>query len=144
MKQQTYLHIPTPCHEDWNKMTQSEKGKFCNACSKQVVDFTLMSDQEVLNYFSKTSGNTETLYFFSSSALLVSSLSALLPVMIRLYPFAANMSAAAFPKPEVAPVINTSLFIKIGLKNEPRNYGRIPDPGIGVIIVSAPWFLSLQ
>ena len=58
MKQQTYLHIPTPCHEDWNKMTQSEKGKFCNACSKQVVDFTFMSDQEVLNYFSKTSGST--------------------------------------------------------------------------------------
>lgn len=53
MKQQTYLHIADPCHEKWDEMTLVEKGKFCAACSKQVIDFTLMSDQQILNYFSK-------------------------------------------------------------------------------------------
>lgn len=56
MKPQLSFHIPQPCHEDWNKMTPVDKGKFCNSCSKQVVDFSTMTDHEVLNYFSKTSG----------------------------------------------------------------------------------------
>jgi len=56
MKEQTYFHIPTPCHEDWNNMTQQDKGRFCASCSKQVVDFSLMSDQQVLNYFKNTTG----------------------------------------------------------------------------------------
>ncbi|MEO7046394.1 MAG: carboxypeptidase regulatory-like domain-containing protein [Ferruginibacter sp.] len=46
------LSIPTPCHEDWNKMLPVDKGRFCNACAKQVVDFSTMSDAQVLNYFS--------------------------------------------------------------------------------------------
>jgi len=56
MKEQTYFHIPTPCHEDWNNMTQQDKGRFCASCSKQVVDFSLMTDNQVLNYFKNTSG----------------------------------------------------------------------------------------
>ncbi len=45
------LSIPTPCHQNWDNMTPTEQGRFCNACAKQVVDFTTMSDGEVLNYF---------------------------------------------------------------------------------------------
>ena len=52
------LYIPTPCHEDWNAMTPVEQGRFCQSCAKQVVDFSMMTDQEVLNYFSKATGNT--------------------------------------------------------------------------------------
>lgn len=44
-------HIPTPCNENWDKMTPTEQGRFCSLCSKTVVDFTRMSDDEVLNYF---------------------------------------------------------------------------------------------
>lgn len=58
MKPQLQLHIPQPCHEDWNKMTPVDKGKFCGSCNKQVVDFSLMSDQQVLNYFSTATGKT--------------------------------------------------------------------------------------
>jgi hypothetical protein len=47
------LSIPTACHEDWNKMTQVEKGKFCSSCQKVVVDFTNMSDAEIIAYFKK-------------------------------------------------------------------------------------------
>ena len=34
-------------------MTPTQQGRFCNACAKQVIDFSEMSDTEVLNYFSK-------------------------------------------------------------------------------------------
>ncbi|KAB2917715.1 MAG: hypothetical protein F9K23_04850 [Bacteroidetes bacterium] len=44
-------HIPTPCHENWDKMSPTVQGRFCSLCSKTVVDFTRMSDEEVLNYF---------------------------------------------------------------------------------------------
>ncbi len=58
MKPLLQLHIPKPCHEDWNKMTPVDKGKFCRSCNKQVVDFSLMSDQQVLNYFSTATAKT--------------------------------------------------------------------------------------
>jgi len=45
------IKIPKPCHQSWNEMTPTSKGAFCSACSKEVVDFTNMSDAEVQSYF---------------------------------------------------------------------------------------------
>lgn len=45
------LAIPQPCHENWYNMTPSQQGRFCSACAKEVVDFTGMSDTELLHYF---------------------------------------------------------------------------------------------
>jgi len=45
------ITIPTPCHEDWNKMTPDQTGRHCNTCAKSVVDFTNMSDEEVKYFF---------------------------------------------------------------------------------------------
>lgn len=48
MKKQNYIiSIPEPCHEDWNSMTPDANGKFCNSCSKSVVDFTAKTDAEI-------------------------------------------------------------------------------------------------
>lgn len=55
MKKNLQLTIPTPCHEDWDKMTPNEKGKFCSSCQKTVVDFTNMSDSQVAAFFKKPS-----------------------------------------------------------------------------------------
>lgn len=52
------LSIPEPCHEDWDNMTPTQQGRFCNACAKEVVDFSDMSDTEVLNYFLKKKDDT--------------------------------------------------------------------------------------
>jgi len=58
MKNNYTVHIPTPCHENWDAMAPVEQGRFCQSCAKQVVDFSMMTDQEVLNYFSKATGST--------------------------------------------------------------------------------------
>jgi hypothetical protein len=30
----------SPCHEDWQQMTPTERGRHCGSCSREVVDFT--------------------------------------------------------------------------------------------------------
>ncbi len=50
--QKLQLSIPEPCHENWQNMTPTDQGRYCNSCAKPVVDFSMMSDYEVLNYFS--------------------------------------------------------------------------------------------
>lgn len=55
MSQPLHLTIPEPCHENWQQMTPNEQGRHCMSCQKTVVDFTLMSDQEVLHYISRAS-----------------------------------------------------------------------------------------
>ena len=47
------IHIPEPCHEDWNTMLPSQKGKFCLSCKKEVTDFTKYSTEEIIHYFEK-------------------------------------------------------------------------------------------
>ncbi len=47
------ISIPKPCNENWNEMSPEQQGAFCKVCSKVVVDFSNMSDEEVLNYFAK-------------------------------------------------------------------------------------------
>lgn len=45
------IQIDEPCHENWDKMTPKEKGRFCGACQKLVIDLTSYSDQEVIDFF---------------------------------------------------------------------------------------------
>jgi carboxypeptidase-like protein/type IX secretion system substrate protein len=53
MARKLQLQIPTPCHENWEKMTQTEKGRFCASCQKQVIDFSNKSDREIAMFFKK-------------------------------------------------------------------------------------------
>ncbi|PKB16291.1 hypothetical protein [Flavobacterium sp. 5] len=56
MENKHKITIPKPCHEDWNKMTPDETGRFCNSCSKSVVDFTKMLPNEIQDFFIKNEG----------------------------------------------------------------------------------------
>ncbi|UEG49754.1 TonB-dependent receptor plug domain-containing protein [Ferruginibacter lapsinanis] len=46
------IKIAEPCHENWQNMTATDKGRYCGACKKEVIDFTSMSDAELINYLS--------------------------------------------------------------------------------------------
>ena len=58
MREKLQLHIPEPCHEDWNQMTPVEQGSFCTSCQKNVVDFTRKDDEEIFDFFKNYSDNT--------------------------------------------------------------------------------------
>jgi hypothetical protein len=45
------ITIPTPCHEDWSKMSPNEQGRHCGSCVKTVVDFTTWQPQAILQHF---------------------------------------------------------------------------------------------
>jgi hypothetical protein len=53
MKTYYSISIPEPCHEDWNKMTPKDKGRFCDSCSKTVIDFTKMNSNEIQNFITQ-------------------------------------------------------------------------------------------
>ena len=46
----TTIHLPTPCHESWAAMTPTSAGRHCAACQKVVVDFTRLTDGEVVAF----------------------------------------------------------------------------------------------
>lgn len=48
MKKAITIRIPEPCHEDWNQMTPTEQGRFCQVCTKEVLDFTKITDEELV------------------------------------------------------------------------------------------------
>ncbi|MUU79321.1 energy transducer TonB [Winogradskyella endarachnes] len=50
MKSSYSISIPKPCHKNWAKMTPNEKGRFCQSCSKTVIDFTSMPKEQVEDY----------------------------------------------------------------------------------------------
>ena len=51
-----HLRIPKPCHENWDSMQPNKEGRHCMACRKTVVDFSNMTDREILDYISNASG----------------------------------------------------------------------------------------
>jgi hypothetical protein len=57
MKRQNYiLKIDKPCGQEWTSMTQTDIGKFCSHCSKPVIDFTQLTDNQVLQIIELNSG----------------------------------------------------------------------------------------
>lgn len=69
MNTQKSLVIANPCHENWNKMTPTEKGKFCQSCSKEVVDFTKKSKEDVIQYLENYKGDGQTCGQFTASQI---------------------------------------------------------------------------
>lgn len=50
------LRIDVPCMENWNEMTPNEQGRFCAVCQRTVVDFSQMTDTQLLDYFRNYQG----------------------------------------------------------------------------------------
>ncbi|WP_417356219.1 carboxypeptidase-like regulatory domain-containing protein [Flavobacterium sp.] len=47
MRKPIQISIPQPCHEKWDEMTPTDKGRFCASCQKNVIDFTKTSNREI-------------------------------------------------------------------------------------------------
>lgn len=48
-----HVKIKAPCHESWQHMQPNGQDRHCLACRKEVVDFTGMSDGELLQYLQR-------------------------------------------------------------------------------------------
>ncbi len=44
------ISIPSPCHQPWQQMEQKEQGRHCLHCSKTVIDFSVMTSDEIIGY----------------------------------------------------------------------------------------------
>ena len=58
MSKKFQLQVSQPCHENWDKMTPVDKGRFCDSCQKAVHDFTGMSDAQLIAFFKKPSNGS--------------------------------------------------------------------------------------
>ena len=58
MKKSFSLSIPNRCSEKWDNFTPTANGGYCGSCSKVVVDFTKMSDTEIISFFSNKPEHT--------------------------------------------------------------------------------------
>jgi hypothetical protein len=47
------ISIEKPCHENWDAMSNVEKGKHCELCKKNVIDFSKMNDEEIIEIIQK-------------------------------------------------------------------------------------------
>lgn len=58
MKNAFQLSIKTPCSKNFSNFKTTSKGGFCNSCQKEVIDFTLMSTDEIRTHFSSAAITT--------------------------------------------------------------------------------------
>lgn len=47
------IHIPKPCTAAWDEMQPENNGRFCQQCEQKVIDFSGMSDSEILRIISR-------------------------------------------------------------------------------------------
>jgi hypothetical protein len=53
MEKQMLISVPKACSEKWNSFTSTSDGNLCATCSKVVVDFTVKSENEILDYLNQ-------------------------------------------------------------------------------------------
>lgn len=58
MKKQLKLSVKNPCSKKFEHFRPTQDGGFCSSCAKEVIDFTAMTDQEIVHYFDKNHENT--------------------------------------------------------------------------------------
>lgn len=49
------VSVPQPCQQPWEEMTPDARGRFCGSCQKSVIDFSTLSDSQIVALLSDTS-----------------------------------------------------------------------------------------
>ncbi len=60
MNKNLTIQVSDPCQEPWGEMTPNSQGKHCSSCAKTVVDFTKMTDRELLHWWNSKESATST------------------------------------------------------------------------------------
>ncbi|UOQ71311.1 carboxypeptidase-like regulatory domain-containing protein [Hymenobacter cellulosilyticus] len=50
------ISIPQPCAQPWASMSPTEAGRHCAVCATEVVDFTRLSEAEILAFLARQGG----------------------------------------------------------------------------------------
>jgi hypothetical protein len=132
MEKSIRISIPNPCHEDWNTMTPSEKGRFCQACSKEVIDLTQHSKTEIWNIVKGKSGICGRIAFPKAPSPITKEH----PATIRIAPYAASLlvpfalmaTTPSFPSP-VEP-LSTFTSLNIGSLHHNGGHNKIVVSGV--------------
>jgi hypothetical protein len=86
------ISVPKPCHENWDAMTQRQKGRHCAQCDHVVADLTRATDAELVALFT-SDAKPECARF--DPAQLDRALGATEPRHARVFPLAAFTSLVA-------------------------------------------------
>ncbi len=122
------ITIPAPCSANWKKMPNSGDGRFCDSCSKIVIDFRSMSVEEIKTYLEKNSAN-KVCGHFHATQIDNSGIAGIPAFLVRIYHyFETHLQLKAFRL--------TSLFIigsflsflgKASAQGEPMRTYRKPN-----------------
>lgn len=56
MKQEkVIITVPKPCSEEWADMSVADKGRHCALYQKTVIDFSILTDRQIIDIFKKSS-----------------------------------------------------------------------------------------
>lgn len=58
MKKAFSISVKEPCSEKFVNFKKTAQGGFCNSCQKEVIDFTHLSDTELVDYLKKEESST--------------------------------------------------------------------------------------
>lgn len=58
MKKTFTISLATPCSQKWETFEPTSSGAFCQSCAKEVVDFTVLTDQQIIDFFKNKPLNT--------------------------------------------------------------------------------------
>ena len=151
------ISIPEPCHEDWSKMTPTEKGRYCKACSKEVIDFTHFSNEalhkritqgeSLCGRFLQHQLDTPLTIERKKNSISFSKIAATLALPLSV--ISTNISNAQESKPKTEQTINTSktyTSLGIGMQHRPlkpltstlsgtvTDESGLPLPGVNIIV----------
>ena len=151
------ISIPEPCHEDWSKMTPTEKGRHCKACSKVVIDFTHFSNEALHKRITQGESlcgrflphqlDTPLTIERKKNSISFSKIAATLALPLSV--ISTNISNAQESKPKTEQTINTSktyTSLGIGMQHRPlkpftstlsgtvTDESGLPLPGVNIIV----------
>lgn len=56
MNNRIKISIAKPCTENWGNMLPAEQGRHCVSCDRSIIDFSIKTNQEILDFIKQSNG----------------------------------------------------------------------------------------